>query len=166
MTRVGGVLRRLAGGLRGWHARVRAVSGLAAAALAVGIGSEVCRMRVRAPADAAGGRVGLEGFESAAGEGEVRGWLEAIERRPLFKPAIPLPARGMARESVNRVRGMLSVHGILERGGELTAYIHVKGLGMSSYRAGDGVEELFKVTRIEEKRVEVEIAGERVELEL
>ena len=84
----------------------------------------------------------------------------------MFKPAIPLPSRPMARESVNRVRGLLTVHGILELGGQRVAYINVKGMGMKAYKAGDEVEELFKVIRIEPRKVEVEITGERLELEM
>jgi hypothetical protein len=165
MRLVGG-LRRCLVRLSGGHARVRVVSGLLSAVLMVGIGGEVARMLASEPTDPQGVRGGLEGFTAVARDPQIQGWLEAIQKRPLFKPAIPLPARGMARESVNRVRGLLSLHGILDRGGELTAYINVKGLGMASYKVGDRVEELFKVTRIEDRRVELEIAGERVELEL
>ncbi len=100
------------------------------------------------------------------GSQPIDDWVAAVGKRSLFKPAIPLPSRPMAHESVNRVRGMLSLHGIMDREGHRVAYISVKGLGMKPFRAGDEVEDLFRVIRIEPGRVQVEIAGERLELEM
>lgn len=113
---------------------------------------------------AGGGALGCS--DNSFRQADVKAMLNGIQKRRLFMPAIPLPVRSMARESVNRVRGMLSLHGITKMNGERMAYINVEGMGMKPFKAGDQVEDLFKVTSIEEQVVEVEIAGERVELGL
>jgi hypothetical protein len=147
------------------HARLRQCSAALSLVLAAMIGMDVCSF---APAHVSA-RPERDGAQASArwpGEDQIDAWLEQVQTRPLFKPATPLPARPMARESVNRVRGLLSLHGIMERDGEPVAYINVRGLGMKAYRLGDDEPNVFKVMVIRDRSVELEIVGERVELEL
>jgi hypothetical protein len=86
--------------------------------------------------------------------------LNRMRSRALFEPAVPLPTRRIAQQSVDRVLQLLALRGVLEIQGVPTAYIEIKGEGMKGFRVGDGVEDLFTVTRIEGRNVEVRIAGE------
>jgi hypothetical protein len=102
----------------------------------------------------------------AAIPGGAETWLPIIHRRVLFEPAVPLPSRRVAKQSVDKVLAMLALRSITEVDGQLVAYISVKGFGMRCFRQGDGIEDLFKITRMARKAVEMEIAGERTELAL
>jgi len=93
-------------------------------------------------------------------------WLNAVGRRRLFKPSIPLPARRMAGQTVDKVRSMIRLNAIMVKDGERVAYIRIQNLGLRPFRVGDEVEDLFAVTRIDQNSVEVEIAGERIKLDL
>ena len=159
------VRRRLSlpGGLQ---ARLRRFSGAVVLLLLPLITADLLGLLDGAEARSAVTGGGVGGPDIATRNQHIDAWLAAVGKRSLFKPAIPLPSRPMARESVNRVRGMLSVHGIMDREGQRVAYISIKGLGMKPYKVGDEVEELFKVTRIDPRKVEVEITGERLELEM
>jgi hypothetical protein len=92
--------------------------------------------------------------------------LHVVQDRQLFEPSVPLPSRGMAKQSVDRIKHMVSLHGIMLRNDERVAYIKVQGLGLRAFREGDSVDEMFKVTLIERDRVELDIVGERVILEM
>ncbi len=148
------------------QARLRVISGAAVALLVPLFGAEILGVfdGTVAPAGSAAGVNVVPGLGPR--DGAIDAWMNVVERRSLFKPAIPLPSRPMAREAVSRVRGLLSVHGILDRDGQPVAYINVKGMGMKPYAVGEGVDDLFEVTRIENGKVEVEITGERLELEM
>jgi len=93
-------------------------------------------------------------------------WRAAVGQRSLFKPAIPLPARRVAGQTVERVRNMVRLNAIMVRDDELIAYIRIKDIGLRPFRVGDRIEELFAVTRIDPRSVELEIAGERIRLDL
>ena len=99
-----------------------------------------------------------------SGDDSMGEWQRLIESRRLFKPALPLPSRNVAQQSVERIKGLLSLHGIVELNGDRVAYIQIKGEGLESFREGDGVRDLFTVTRIEGSAVELDIVGERVML--
>jgi len=162
---IGGNLRR-----RLWpagvQAKLRVASGAALALLVPLLGAEILGAfdGAMAPAESAASASIASDFNPR--DGAIDAWLNAVGRRSLFKPAVPLPSRPMAREAVSRVRELLSVHGILDRDGQPVAYINIRGMGMRPYEVGEGVDEMFEVTRIENGKVEVEITGERLELEM
>lgn len=107
---------------------------------------------------AGGGQARFSGSDS------IGEWQGLVEDRRLFKPALPLPSRSVAQQSVERIKGLLSLHGIVELNGEKVAYVQIKGEGLKSLRAGDSVEDMFTVTCIEGRVVELDIVGERVML--
>jgi hypothetical protein len=96
----------------------------------------------------------------------IDAWLTMVGKRPLFKPAVPLPARRVAGQTVERVRSMVRLNAILVRDNEPIAYIRIQNVGLRPFKVGDRVEELFAVTRIDAASVELEIAGERIRLDL
>lgn len=165
MSRRRGLKQRL--GLHHRQGQVRALSVVLNAVLVWVIGTEVVRML--RPVDRSSmleGEAMVGGIGQPADKQDLAHLLAETQRRRLFMPATPLPVRSMARDSVNRIKNMLSLHGIMKLNNERVAYINVEGMGMKSYRPGDENEELFKVTRIEDQVIEVEIAGERMELGL
>ncbi len=104
--------------------------------------------------------------EPAAAAPDLQDAPAILRQRNLFEPAVPLPSRRVAKQSVDRIVGMLSLNAILESGGRYVAYMQVKGFGMKRFGEGEGIEDLFRVLRIEPRRVELEVVGERVKLEL
>lgn len=93
-------------------------------------------------------------------------WTSMVQRRRLFQPAVPLPTRRTAHQSVERIRSQLSLHAIMQRNGDPVAYIRVKGAGLRRFAVGSGIEDMFRVLRIGRNSAEIEIVGERVQLAL
>ena len=52
------------------------------------------------------------------------------------------------------------------KNGQPVAYVQIKNAGIQAMRVGDSFEDLFMVTRIENRAMELEIVGERIILEL
>lgn len=95
---------------------------------------------------------------------EARDWTAIIQRRSLFEPAVPLPSRNVARQSVDKVLAQLTLNATMRDGETPVAFIRVKGYGLKKFREGEGIEEMFKVIRIEGGSVELQVAGERMKL--
>lgn len=138
--------------------------------MAAGLLVVVCAVEllwpVHLPPDAAAApslAMATDGMSQAVME---KDWLAALQRRNLFEPAVPLPTRRVARQSVDRIMGMLSLNAIMKVSEGYVAYIQVKGFGLKRLREGEGVQELFRVLRIGPKAVELDVVGERMKLEL
>ena len=138
---------------------------LAGVALALSCLSGIELLRSSDPPEGLAAALGRE-EKAPAGAVDLRDALGILQQKNLFEPAVPLPSRRVAKQSVDRIMGILSLNVILESGGGYVAYIHVKGFGLKRFREGEGIEEMFRVTRIQARRVELDVAGERMKLEL
>ena len=139
--------------------RLRIGLGAVASALLVMIALEIVLPGNEVSSEMVAGP-GLVNAHRQASADDLAKQLEAIDNRRLFEPSIPLPARSMAKKSVDRIREQLSLHGITRVNGRLVAYIGIKGTGLQRFRLGDGIEDLFTVTRIDAGAVE-QTAAER-----
>ena len=65
---------------------------------------------------------------------------------------------------MQRVRRKLTYNGSSRLNGEVGAYITVQGRGLSFYRVGQGVQDMFVVQEVEPDHVVVEILGQSLEI--
>lgn len=107
----------------------------------------------------------LPSIEGPTSRGAVE-WLATVQKRTLFEPAVPLPSRNVAKQSVEKIVSQLTLSAIMQDGGQYVAYIRVKGYGLKRLREGEGIDELFRITRIENGSVDLDVVGERVKLRL
>ena len=63
---------------------------------------------------------------------EAPDWKRTVTRRRLFYPLEPLPTRGVADKSVQRIKERLALNAILNKDGKRIAYIYIKGLGVKA----------------------------------
>ena len=151
---------------RGWPARLRWGLGLLIGLLTAHLG-----WTLWGPASGAADEA-LEVADVVAGGRRERpasgphAEMALFEGRRMFQPAIPLPSRQVANQSVERIKDLLSLKAITRLNRQPVAYIKIKDVGLKSFRQGEGIEGLFTVTRIDEKIVELEIVGERIQMEL
>ena len=91
--------------------------------------------------------------------------LATIRSRKLFHPASPLPSKGTAHKSIDRIKGLLTLYTVMDVKGVPTAYIKVEGKGLTKVHAGDEIEGLFSVREISAGSVVLDIFGQNVTLE-
>ncbi len=150
--------------LQQWHQRIRAAAcGCTVLVLVCVAVSAFPASRKSAENES---RSELADTPDSENQSNIDAWLATVGKRPLFKPAVPLPARRVAGQTVERVRNMIRLNAILVRDDEPIAYIRIQNVGLRPFKVGDRIDELFAVTRIDAASVELEIAGERIRLDL
>ncbi len=150
---------------------VQAALGLGLAALATGLVLEITlavRIDGRPAAVPSGEELVptdslLEGFQ--AGESAANR-LSAAMRTGLFKSAASLGDKPMADKTIERIRSQLRLQCIMQLDGEPVAYVHVENNGLKKCHVGQSVEDLFTVTAIGDKSIEITIIEHPVTLSL
>jgi len=150
----------------GWQVHVRLMSVLSGLVLLLLIAIELTGLEGVVSADRNISADRIADASLSQSDEMIASWLAVVGKRSLFKPAIPLPGRRVANQTVEKILSVVSVHGIMELDGHQVAYLKIKGVGMRPFQVGDHVEEMFAVTRIDDRTVELEVAGERIELDL
>ena len=89
-----------------------------------------------------------------------------VVRPGLFRAATLSRDKPMADKTIERIISQLKVQCIMELNGEPVAYVNIKGVGLKKCKAGDSVNDLFTVTNIYEKSIEITIVGHKTILSL
>ena len=92
--------------------------------------------------------------------------LTKIVRSGLFKAPAPLRDKPMVAKTIERIKSQLKLQCVMEMGGDLVAYINIKGTGLKKCKAGDSVYDLFRVLNINKNGVEITIVDHKVTLSL